>query len=196
MAAVKQVLQLVVTEAGEAKVKAGLLQVGEFERQQFLVPAGIDGNAVVGKHQRPALRLRQTRQHDGRHGFHVEFSRRQHAAMTGNQRAILGNQHRVGEAEGADRPGNLGHLRIRMCASIARIGHQLIETAVFDGKLAGGNAKVSSAKISCGHTISLQFGCSFYRRTPPIAILATAACLVARGHVVEIVIDLDSPGGL
>src|SRR5690606_13431477 len=56
--------------------------------------------------------------------------------MAGDQRAILGNQHRVGEAEGADRPGDLGHLRIRMRAGIARIGHQAVERPVFDRKLA------------------------------------------------------------
>ena len=140
-AVLQQVAQLAGIEAGQAEIKARLLQVGEFDHQQRLVPAGVQGDAVVGQHQRAALGVGKPGQRDGRHLGHAELARCQHPAVAGNQRPVLGDQHRVGETELADGAGDLGDLRVRMHARVPGIGHQRVERAVFDEELALGMHK-------------------------------------------------------
>src|SRR5690554_3551475 len=44
--AVKQVLQFIIVKAGQAEIKACLLQVGKLERQQVLIPRGPIGRFI------------------------------------------------------------------------------------------------------------------------------------------------------
>src|SRR5690606_35942904 len=104
-----------------------------------------------GENQCPTLRLRQTRQDNSRHGFHAKFARGKDTAVPGDQGAILGNQHRIGETELAHRASNLCNLRFRMRASIAGIWNQLIEAAVFDSKLTCAAINTDMCKFSDCH---------------------------------------------
>src|SRR5690606_6553879 len=47
--------------------------------------------------------------------------------------------------------GNLGDLRFRMRAGVARIGHQVVEPAIFDGELAGVLARSATGSFCHGH---------------------------------------------
>src|SRR5690606_245031 len=47
--------------------------------------------------------------------------------------------------------GNLGDLRFRMRAGVARIGHQVVEPAIFDGELAGVVARSATRSFCHGH---------------------------------------------
>jgi hypothetical protein len=44
----EQIIQLVLAEAGEAEIEALIVQSAELELQQILIPAGIEGELVVG----------------------------------------------------------------------------------------------------------------------------------------------------
>ena len=128
----QQPIQFPILEAHDAEIDPGVLQIAELQCQQRLVPAGIQRDAVVSQHQGPTLGVREPRQRDRRHGLHPKQPGGQHAPVAGDQRAVLGNEDRVHEAELADRAGDLGDLRLAVGARIAGVGHQAVEGPIGD----------------------------------------------------------------
>ena len=103
---------LQLAEAGQRQVEAEALQFAEFEAEQFVVPAGVQRQLVVGNDVGPLLRLAQSGKLDHRHRRHAELPRRQQPAVAGNDAVVAVDQDRVRPAELADRGGDLRHLRI------------------------------------------------------------------------------------
>ena len=55
-------------------------------------------------------------------------------AIDADENLIVIRQYRLGEAELADRTGNLRHLRLAVGAGVPGIGHEAVEQAILDGK--------------------------------------------------------------
>jgi hypothetical protein len=72
---VEQALDLAGGKAGHVQVETDVGEVGQFQHQQRLIPTGIEGDSVVGDHQRALLRRTQVRQFDHRHLGHAEPAR-------------------------------------------------------------------------------------------------------------------------
>ena len=121
-------------EAGQREVEVDVehRQLAELELQEIEVPAGAERDLVVGDPQRPLLRLGEVRQRDRRHLGHAERLRRQQPAVPGDDRALGVDQDRIGEAELADRGGDLLDLPLRMGAGVARVGDQAADRPVDD----------------------------------------------------------------
>jgi hypothetical protein len=116
-------VDLAAGEAGQRDVDVDIDpgQLAELELQEVEVPAGAEGDPVVGQAQGALLGLRKTGEHDGRHLRHAERLRGEEPAVAGDDAARRVDQDRVGEPEGADRGGNLLHLLPGMCAGIAAV---------------------------------------------------------------------------
>ncbi len=97
-------------EAGQFHVEVEIDQSLQFDRQQVLVPARIQGELVVGQDVGPAFGFAHVRKTHRRHLRHAERPCRQHPAMAGDDGVIIGDQHRVGEAEAIDAVGDLADL--------------------------------------------------------------------------------------
>jgi hypothetical protein len=108
----RQDLQL--AEAGERQIEAEAAEITEFQSEQILVPAGVQRELVVGNDVCPLLRLAQTGKLDDRYGCHPELPCRQQPPVAGYDAVLAVDQDRVGEAELADRRGNLRDLRVRV----------------------------------------------------------------------------------
>ena len=123
-------------EAGQRQVEIDVehRQLAELELQEIEVPAGAERDLVVGDPQRPLLRLREMRQRDRRHLGHADRLRRQQPAVAGDDPALGIDQDRVGEAERADRGGDLLELPLRVGAGVARVGDKAADRPVADGE--------------------------------------------------------------
>ena len=136
----QQVIDLAGLEAEGGKIDAKLGQLAGFQRQQLLVPAGALGELVVGEHQRPLLRRGEMGELDHRHLRQPELARRQQPAVPGDDAVLAVDQHRVGEAELADRAGDQRHLRLAVGAGIAGVGDERIDRAVLEAQPQAGEA--------------------------------------------------------
>ena len=86
--------ELLVREADQAEIGAHRLEVGQFNLQQFHVPAGVQRELVVGDDIGALLRLAPAARDHHRNLSQAQLTRRQHPAMAGDQRAALVDQHR------------------------------------------------------------------------------------------------------
>ena len=146
--ALHQLVDLGDREAGDADVEAdvGLHQLLQLERQQLFVPAGVEGELVVGQHIGPLLGRRHVVDPQARHGRHPKFSRGLDPAVAGEDAIVSIDQDRIGEAEAADAVGDLSDLLARMDAGVARPGTQLIEGQGFE-KAGGHGREVSDVRL-------------------------------------------------
>ena len=122
---VEQLVQLGVGEADQVQVELELVQRLELGAQQLLVPAGVLGDAVVGDHQRPALRVGEVVEDDRRDLRHPEPLRRQEPAVSGDDDAVAADQDRVGEPELGDRGGDLRDLLVGVGPGVPLVGAEL-----------------------------------------------------------------------
>ena len=65
----------------------------------------------------------------------AELPRRRQPPMAGDDIAVLADQDRVGEAEGADAAGDLGDLRIAVGAGIAGVGNQPLDRPLLEAEV-------------------------------------------------------------
>ena len=86
-------------EAGEFDLEVEIDQRLQLDGEQLLVPAGVERQLVVGEHIGPPLRLGEVGKPKRRHPFHADQLGGGYAPMTGDDFAVIGDQHRVDEAE-------------------------------------------------------------------------------------------------
>ena len=98
----QQIGQGVGVKPGQRKIKAVLLQGGEFDLQHRLVPACVLGDAVVGDYQRPTLGRCQMVEHDHRHRFNTELLCSRQPPVASDNDPVTSGQNRVGKAELGD----------------------------------------------------------------------------------------------
>lgn len=106
----------------------------EFAGQHGVVPAGVQGELVVGDDVGADLGLCQAFQAQAGHGGQPEALRGLCAAVAGDDAVVRVDEHRVGEAEFADGGGDLGDLPGRVGAAVARVGHELGDREVFEAR--------------------------------------------------------------
>ncbi len=119
-------------EAHQAQVEAVRAQIAELHPEHLGVPARALGQLVVGEDERPLLRLGQMRELDDGDLFEAELARRHHPTVPDDDPVRAVDQHRVREAELADRAGDQRHLGVGMRAGIARVGDQARDRPVRD----------------------------------------------------------------
>ena len=85
----KQISQLQLAEPGQRQVETAELQFAELEAEEFAIPASVKRKLVVGEAVSLNLRGRPPARHHRRHVGNAQQLRREHAAMSGNQRALL-----------------------------------------------------------------------------------------------------------
>ena len=107
-------------EPGQLDIELKVDEPLQLDRQNLPVPAGVERQLVVSDDVSAPLSVREMRQFDCRHGLPAQRAGGLHPAMAGNDLAVLGDQHRVGESKPADRRRYLLELLLRMGPRIAR----------------------------------------------------------------------------
>ena len=120
----QQLLQLEFAEAGQPEVDAQALQLAQLERQQLLVPAGIQRQLVVGDDVGSPLRLGPAGRDHHRDLGEPQPLGRQHAPVAGDDRSGLVDQDRHRPSPLPDRGRDLGDLLVGMGPGVARVRHQ------------------------------------------------------------------------
>jgi hypothetical protein len=131
-AGVQQSVELRRLKAEGRQVDAEVRQVGNLQCQHLAIPARLLGEPIVRQHVRPLLRLAEVRQLDHRHRGQPELARRHDSAVGGDDAVGGVDQHRVGEAELADRARDQRHLRLAVGAGVPRVRHQRLDRPVLD----------------------------------------------------------------
>ena len=111
-------------------------QLTQLQFQQLGVPAGVQGNLVVGQPKCPLLGIAKTFKNDGRHLGKRHGLGGKQAPMPGNDRPVRVDQDRVGEPELPDRGHDLFDLAWRVRARIVRAGNEAAERPVSDAEWA------------------------------------------------------------
>ena len=128
----QQPLQLGGVEADQVEVEALVPQPRQLLRQQRVVPAGLQGELVVGDQVRPLLRLAEVLEPDHRHLGEPELARREQPAVAGEDAALLVDQDRVGPAELDHRGRDLIDLRLAVRARVALVRAQAVDRPQLD----------------------------------------------------------------
>ena len=128
----QQGVDLVLAEAGQLHVEALLHEVLELQRQHFVVPAGVEGDAVVGDDVGAFFGLGPAGGHHDRDLGHAQALCGQRAAVAGNDAALLIDQDGRGPAPLLDRGDDLVDLLGRVGAAVAGVGDEIVGWAVGD----------------------------------------------------------------
>lgn len=160
-------------------------------RNLFIVPPGVQRQAVVGDHVGALLRRAQMAQLDHRHFAQFELARCRQATMACDDPVVAIDQDGLGSAELHDAGCDLGDLGWRMRTRITRVGQQRIDRAVFELQVwrhgiekptercrragwkysGGGNLFFRAVAIEISrccppHTVLARKDPSIFRRTP------------------------------
>ena len=119
---------------GEIKIDVHHGQVGQFKFEDLEIPAGVEGDLVVGQAQGTLLRIREAMKDDGRDFGHPDGFRCEQPSVTRYDRPIDVNQDRIGESELADRSHDLIDLTLGMSAGVPRIRPKAFHGSVRHGK--------------------------------------------------------------
>ena len=106
---IEQQIDLGEREAGDLHVEFQIDEGLQFDREQLAVPAGVQGQLVVGDDIGPALRRIEVGQAKRRNALHPEKLGGFDPAMPGDDLVVIADQDRIGEAE------------LRMLSAICRI---------------------------------------------------------------------------
>ena len=119
-------------EADQVEVEALVPQPSQLLRQQRVVPAGLQGELVVGDQVRPLLRLAEVLEADHRHLGEPELARREQPAVASQDPGVLVDQDRVGPAELDHRGRDLIDLRLAVRARVALVRAQAVDRPELD----------------------------------------------------------------
>ena len=128
----QQCLDLSLIKARQFQGEASILQLGQFQRQQFAVPASTLGQFVLGQDECALLRAGQVRQFDHWQLSHLQLACRKNPAMAGDDATVTIDQDRAVEAELPDAGCDLRDLLIAVRARIAGIGNQGRDRSIVD----------------------------------------------------------------
>ena len=133
----QQFLDLLVGEAGHGQVVTRLGQLGQFQREQFLVPPGIQCQTIVGDDIGPLLRRGEVAEFNDRHFQQIQLARCRQTTVAGNDAVGAVDEDGLCPAELDDAGGQLGDLRLGMRARIAGERDQRLDLAILDAQLFG-----------------------------------------------------------
>jgi len=120
----EQIFQLVVGKPGEIEVEAVVADRLQLDAQHFLVPAGIERQAVVGQNKGAPLRFGQMVEDDDRDFGHVQFACGEQAGVAGDDDPVRPGQDGVGPPELGYRGRDLGDLFVTMRARVPGVRDQ------------------------------------------------------------------------
>jgi hypothetical protein len=106
----------------------------QFDGKYAAIPAGVEGELVVGQRVGLALCRIEARQAKRRDGFQAQKLSGPQAAMPGDDFVLIVDEDRIGEAEPGDAVGNLPDLFFGMCAGIVRRWPQARDRHPLDGQ--------------------------------------------------------------
>ncbi len=92
----------------------------QLDRKRCAIPAGVEGELVVGQRVGSALCRIEAGKAKNRHVLQAEQFRRIEAAMSGDDPVVAVDEDRIGEAESGDAAGNLPDLFFGVGAGVAR----------------------------------------------------------------------------
>jgi hypothetical protein len=113
--------------ASRSKFRSVVESSRNSDRQQIKVPAGVLGNAIVGKHQCRLLSVRQSVHFNNWNLNESQLLRRGQAAVAGNHHTRPIDQQRIVKPKRLDTRSDLMDLLFWMRSGIARIGLDLID---------------------------------------------------------------------
>ena len=90
----------------------------------MLVPAGIQGQLVVGQHEGTLLVGSEMAEDNDRHMAVGELAQGQHAAMAGDDSAVRIDQNRIVEPKLGDAGGDLCDLSVGVSTRVTGVGNQ------------------------------------------------------------------------
>jgi hypothetical protein len=117
---IEQHIDLGQGEAGDLDVEFQIDQRLQLDCQHLAVPAGIEGQLVVGQHIGPALGRIEVGQAQRRNTLHAQQLCGFHPAVAGDDLVIIADQDRIGEAEALNAVGDLPDLILGMEAGVFR----------------------------------------------------------------------------
>ena len=128
----QKVLEFLLVKAGQLQAKVLGGQSLQFESEHVLVPTSIQGELVVGEHERSLLVGGEVA--EGYHGHMgiVQLASGHYAPVAGNDPTLGVGQNRVVKSKLRDTGGNLGYLRVGVDAGISRIRNQALYRPPFD----------------------------------------------------------------
>jgi hypothetical protein len=135
-------------ETGQFEIEAQILQLGQFETEQFIVPRSVLADLVVGEDQRTALNVGEMRHRHYRYLGHAELAGGKQSAVPGHDIVLPIDQDRRPPAELADAGGYLRDMRIRVLLGVAGVRNQRRDWAVFNVQFFGHrNAKTRQGRV-------------------------------------------------
>ena len=129
---IEQAVDLVLGETEQIESDAVLLEPFQLGREQFVIPAGVERDAIVGKAKCARLSVRQVPEPNDRDLLQSKALGREDSTMTGDQNAALVDQARDIEAEFRNRAGNLGDLLVGVGPGVRCIRQQSIDRPELD----------------------------------------------------------------
>lgn len=154
------------TEPRQLQLEASIDELLELDGQQFLVPACVDRQLIVG--ERVGLHLLRRQVSKRHHGdlVNAEEFGRGGAAMPGDDPALIIDQDGIGEAEALNRVRDLADLLATMGSGVAFGGLEAVQGSVFDGAGRGalhlGFSKAGVCNTSCGTAPKRHFQIFLY----------------------------------
>jgi hypothetical protein len=118
------------------QVELQVEQTLQLQRQQFLVPTGVEGELVVGQYIGPTLGRIEMRQRHRGYRLHAQQPGSCHTAMARDDLVLIADEDRAGEPEPADAVGDLPDLFLGVTPRIALIGAERPDRS-FDDALFG-----------------------------------------------------------
>ncbi len=106
-------------KAGQLDLDMNVEKALELNSQKLLVPAGIQRELIVSEDVSSPLRRVQMGEAQGRNRLHFEKLRRLNTAVTGDDFALIGDEHGVIETESLDRRSDLFDLRLAVTPGVS-----------------------------------------------------------------------------
>ena len=122
------------SKAGHSQIEVELESgnLGQLQRQQFIVPAGQLGQPIVSEDIGALLRRGHMVETNGRHPIHAEQPGSRDSTMASDHSVSPVDQDGVGETEEPNAVGNLSDLKLAMGARVPRIGAKRLDGSVLD----------------------------------------------------------------
>ncbi len=131
---VKHKLDFRARKAGDLRIELEIRERTQLDGERATIPAGVEGELIVGQRIGPALRRIEARKAKRRHAFQAQKLSGLQAAMPGDDFVVIVDEDRIGEAEPGDAVGDLPDLLFGMRAGIAGKRPQARDRHRLDGQ--------------------------------------------------------------
>ena len=120
-------------EPGDLDIEFEIDERLQFDGENLAVPAGVEGQLVVGQHIGSALRRIEVGEAQRRNALNPKQLGGLHPAVPGDDLGVIADEDRIGEAEPLNAVGDLTDLLFGMNAGVLREGPQACDRHRFNG---------------------------------------------------------------